>query len=398
MHDPFPLPISRTLANIFIPISDRFALSVLPLHIHEILLTAVAYQLICFYVSPSVSRTLFPRTYPNLDRRARLSWDVHMVSLVQSTLINVLALWVMRYDQQRNAMDWRERVYGYDGALGMIAALACGYFLWDCWMCAMHWEVFGAGMIAHAVSAVAVYGLGFVSSHSFNPTRIVRLRYSGQRPVIMYYAPVFILFELSSPFLNFHWFFDKVGMTGSTPQLVNGIVLMSTFAGSRLIWGSYNSFHTFPDMWRGLQYQNTVEGQLWFTEGAANATAQASAKGAMSLQDVSFDVEMAKRMAPKPLPSWYFWVYFASYTTLMVLNFYWFGQMVKTIRARFNPPFGTRGTEKEHEEPEKKETGTAIKAMGKTGAQTRTKVSGNAQTMVELEETEVKQRNPRRRT
>ena len=37
-----------------------------------------------------------------------------------------------------------------------------------------------------------------------------------------YYGPVFILYELSSPFLNFHWFFDKLGMTGALCSRVSG--------------------------------------------------------------------------------------------------------------------------------------------------------------------------------
>jgi hypothetical protein len=39
---------------------------------------------------------------------------------------------------------------------------------------------------------------------------------TSQRPFLNYFAPTFILYELSSPFLNIHWFLDKVNMTFDT--------------------------------------------------------------------------------------------------------------------------------------------------------------------------------------
>lgn len=45
----------------------------------------------------------------------------------------------------------------------MIQAFAAGYFLWDLWVCARNVGVFGWGLLAHAVAALCVYSLGFVS-------------------------------------------------------------------------------------------------------------------------------------------------------------------------------------------------------------------------------------------
>lgn len=49
----------------------------------------------------------------------------------------------------------------------MIQGFAAGYFLWDFCVSAMHVDVFGWGMLAHAVSALIVFSLGFVSDSSF---------------------------------------------------------------------------------------------------------------------------------------------------------------------------------------------------------------------------------------
>ena len=60
-------------------------------------------------------------------------------------------------------MQWESRVFGYTGAGGMIQGLAAGYFLWDIVICAANLGVFGWGLLAHAIAALAVFSLGAVS-------------------------------------------------------------------------------------------------------------------------------------------------------------------------------------------------------------------------------------------
>lgn len=131
---------------------------------HEILFATLTYQLICVVLAPWLSTWLFPRIYPALPRRTRLNWDVHVVSMTQSIAINALALWVMAVDEERGSMGWEQRVWGYDGAGGMIQGFAAGYFLWDLLVCLRWVDVFGWGMLAHAVAALVVFSLGFVSN------------------------------------------------------------------------------------------------------------------------------------------------------------------------------------------------------------------------------------------
>lgn len=85
--------------------------------------------------------------------------------MLQSLLINTAALWVMFTDQERKDMNNSsvERIYGYTGASGLIQALATGYFLWDFVVSARYLKIFGPGILAHAVTALCVFSLGFVS-------------------------------------------------------------------------------------------------------------------------------------------------------------------------------------------------------------------------------------------
>lgn len=69
-------------------------------------------------------------------------------------------------DKERGAMGWEERVWGYTGGGGMIQGFAAGYFLWDLGICIRNVGVFGWGLLAHAVAALVVFSLGFVSLSS----------------------------------------------------------------------------------------------------------------------------------------------------------------------------------------------------------------------------------------
>lgn len=64
-------------------------------------------------------------------------------------------------DKERAEVE--DRVFGYTGLGGAIQAFALGYFLWDLMMSALYFDIFGIGFLFHALSAVVVYALGFVS-------------------------------------------------------------------------------------------------------------------------------------------------------------------------------------------------------------------------------------------
>jgi hypothetical protein len=166
MRDPFPIPPIPWLSRAVQPFADYANFPTLPLHIHEVVISFLVYTFINIVVAPILSRRLFPVRYTKLSHGRMVSWDVHVVSLVQSCTINTLALWVMFADEERSNMDWQQRVWGYTGACGMIQALALGYFLWDLMVTVRYVDLFGYGMLAHAVSALVVFSFGFVSSQS----------------------------------------------------------------------------------------------------------------------------------------------------------------------------------------------------------------------------------------
>ncbi|KAJ3364302.1 hypothetical protein GGF32_002273 [Allomyces javanicus] len=243
---------------------DVVGLQTLPAHWHILLGSAVACQVLLLlsrYLSPLVA----PVSYRGLSSKRKLDWDVHVVSSVHALTIVSLA-WPQLFDPVLVANP----VFGYTHQAGTTYAICCGYFLWDALFSLVHVQTFGIGFLVHGIACLAVYLLSF-------------------RPFLLYYGSVFLMFELSTPFLNLHWFMDKTGMTGTTIQLVNGIVFLATFFLARICFGFYSSYQFFVSVIAVLDQ----------------------------------------------LPMALFLVYAVANVVLNTLNLYWFHAMIQSLRRRF---------------------------------------------------------------
>lgn len=177
------------------------------------------------FLSARLSPKLFPKTFANLKKSTRVSWHVHWVAFCHAAIITPLAgrLWWKVY--QEGGMSGthtlaRNRVYGYDDEAASIYGIALGYFIWDAVVSALY---DGPAFVAHGLVAMTAFIFVF-------------------HPIFMYDGLGFLLWEASTPFLNIHWFLDKLGMTGGKLQLLNAFFLLSTYVLARLTFGVYNSF------------------------------------------------------------------------------------------------------------------------------------------------------------
>jgi hypothetical protein len=160
MRDPIPPPSMLVQASR--SFADKLSLTTLPYHVHEILLGFLGYHLILYVLSPAISKLVCPKTYNGFNKRTRLNWDIHWVSMIQALLICVAALWVIFKDEQRHEMDWRGRLWGYTPASGMVQGFAAGYFLWDLQISTQYINIAGPSALVHAIGALAVTCIGFV--------------------------------------------------------------------------------------------------------------------------------------------------------------------------------------------------------------------------------------------
>lgn len=124
-----------------------------------------------------------------------------------------------------------------------------------------------------------------------------------------------MLYEMSTPLLNIHWFLDKIGMTGSLLQLYNGVALIVTFFCVRLLYGGMMSVRIYSDVWKSLLRDcRSIIAEKEFTVGDTFGHG-------VSLTDC-------------PIPWWLLCFYLGGHITLNTLNVYWFGAMIRAIQKR----------------------------------------------------------------
>lgn len=153
-----------------------------------------------------------------------------------------------------------------------------------------------------------------------------------------------------------HWFLDKLNLTGSIYQLINGVVLISTFFFCRLVWGSINSLYVFADIWKAIQHNNVpTDDTLGLKTGLGQTQHAVTSETANTAQD-----NIMAYAGPHSLPMWLALSYLASNIVLNTLNYYWFAKMIETLRKRFDPPLGTKRVEKKKEGGEEKEVPSEV--------------------------------------
>lgn len=161
MRDPFAPP--ESVVRVFRPLADRLGLPTLPLHAHEALVSFAIYEVLFSVVSPWLSRRLVPKAYAGFSRRTRLNWDSRVTSQFQQAYILGLVAYTMLRDPSRSDTGWEERLWGYNGIIGLIQGSAVGYFLWDVRLSTMYMDIMGADSLAHAAGWLIITFIGFVS-------------------------------------------------------------------------------------------------------------------------------------------------------------------------------------------------------------------------------------------
>ncbi len=132
-----------------------------------------------------------------------------------------------------------------------------------------------------------------------------------------------------------HWFFDKLGMTGSRAQLYNGLILLATFFGCRIVWGIMQTYFVFCDVWRALDFQEMPYPDLLSKLSSYDLIGNAS--NPALAQSHYGDPESVRYAGPHVVPFWLALTYLVSNTLLSCLNLYWFNKMIEAVRKRFRP-------------------------------------------------------------
>lgn len=196
-------------------------------HWHEIVGSAAFYQLINIS-APWINSLIFGKHYTSItSKKLKTNFDIHVVSSVQCIISILLCIPMFSH-----RFITENPVFGQTDFGGFVASVTIGYFIWDLYVCLKYFQLFGAGFLVHAVSALYVFLTTLI-------------------PYMQPYVPVFLIFELSSPFVNINWYASRLP-TGTIPEkvvVINGILLMVSFFLVRVVWGFYAAIKAFFICW-----------------------------------------------------------------------------------------------------------------------------------------------------
>lgn len=162
--------------------------------------------------NPKLSSKDIESTLPAVTER--------IVGFVHLVLAVPLAFTVLASSELQADPLYATNTYGQ-----LMVKVSAGYFLYDTIVCFTRDE--GLQYIIHGVTCLLAYGYGAYTTW------------------LHYWGAVFLLWELSTPFVYLRWFLYKTGRDDTRLYLYNGLGMIASFALARNVFGSYMSVQFF---------------------------------------------------------------------------------------------------------------------------------------------------------
>ena len=198
-------------------------------HMDIIIASAFMFTLISFIAVP-IGKRLAPQSMQrgkNRDPKFYSKWSDHWGSQAHSIVSTLLALYIIWISP--SPCFEKDRLFGYSSDLAREVSFTVGYFFWDLAICIIDFKNYGPAFLIHAIICLSCFLLSLT-------------------PVMLAYAPVFLLYESSTIFLTAHWLLDKTNAP-SRLILINDIILIVLFFLVRLVWGCWQSMRIVADLY-----------------------------------------------------------------------------------------------------------------------------------------------------
>lgn len=178
-----------------------------------------------FFLSGPLCLALFS-PLRHKERKEQLGAFIRVPSLVNCAIVVPLASYILLFD----AASLPDRVRSTSLLSSALLSSAAGYFVFD----VMHaaYDYHGPAFLAHGLLCSTVYALALLT------------------PFVHYYGTVFLLYEVSTIFLNIGYFLKSVYEYPSNSPLMMlvNILFALAFLLCRLVYGTYESYFFFLDM------------------------------------------------------------------------------------------------------------------------------------------------------
>ncbi|KAJ2781892.1 hypothetical protein H4R18_002598 [Coemansia javaensis] len=187
-------------------------------------LVAVALFEAVYRLFAVVSPVLFPASWARMNKVERYKWCVRKASTVHAAYMVTRSLVTIADMELRG-----NPLHGTDPDAESAYAVAVGYFLWDMINTYTNLDMNGWGFMSHAVMSFSVYLLSFA-------------------PLLQYYGACFMMFEVSTIFLNVHLTLEDLGLKDYIIYYINGMALVSSFFFARIVYGTLLSINVWKEL------------------------------------------------------------------------------------------------------------------------------------------------------
>ena len=211
-------------------------------NLHTVLYTTLFYQIVyligAYIVFPPLSKLkvnydenhakneeIRSHIHNNRDKKIKhlsVQASIHFISFLQTLVVLYLSFVFFlnpNVSGKENYPDSESRMFGEIRETQLVCMFGLAYFIWDAYISSIHSS---AAFIIHGLVSTGAY-------------------YIGLKPYLQYYAPVFLMFELSNPFLNIRWyvlkFFPSDNKTSEIVLLINNLILMIFFLLREKLYG-----------------------------------------------------------------------------------------------------------------------------------------------------------------
>jgi hypothetical protein len=163
-----------------------------------------------------------------LTAKERRELGASVCGLVHAVAVSIVALWILLWPEADIALG-PSALYGRSERSQTLFAVSTGYFMWDLITVLSNFHTYGFPFLLHAVACFGCYLM-------------------GQYPFLNYYGAAFLLFELSTPFLQARHIFLLLGLKSHPvfPHIESAFGV--AFIGCRILFGYPLSYMFIQDM------------------------------------------------------------------------------------------------------------------------------------------------------
>ncbi|CAD7698007.1 unnamed protein product [Ostreobium quekettii] len=220
----------------------------------------------------------------SLDKRALdrtvSGFALRLATFLHNLIVIPLALWALR-----DPALWEDDLAGVTRLSEVTLGVATGFFIFDAAACGMRLKEEGFQFLMHGALCALFFTLTVLTG-GFH-----------------FYGCAYLLWELSTAFVHLRWLLYKIGKADTTAYVVNGLTMMASFFGCRIVWGTYVSYKFFvlSALYLGDPAQSHMHLTFWVLRGVCVGLSGLNLYWFGKMVEKAFEL-LAPKKPPKAVP------------------------------------------------------------------------------------------------